>query len=49
MKKESGEGLFFVFAVFTVTVVFAVFVFFFSDKYVHNHFKNQQELNTTAL
>jgi hypothetical protein len=34
------EGLFFVFAVFTIAVVVAV-LFFFSEKFVY-HFENQQ-------
>jgi len=37
-KKEIERGLLFVFAVFTIAVVFAVFFFLFVVKYVHYHF-----------
>ena len=37
-KKEIERGLLFVFAVFTIAVVFAVLFFFFAPKYVHYHF-----------
>jgi hypothetical protein len=37
-KKGVERGLLFVFAVFTIAVVFAVFFFLFVVKYVHYHF-----------
>ena len=46
-KRNCKEALFFVLAVFAVTVVAVFFVFFFSDKQVY-HFKNQHTLALAA-